>query len=263
MPALADLQAQMAAAVLADDPAVMPAIRFDGIAAEARVAIYRGNTLGSLTDALADAFPVVCQLVGERFFAAAAQTFLRAAPPAASCLADYGDGFPAFLAAFEAAKGLPYLPDVARLDWAVHRAFHARDAAMLDPARVAAVDPARQGDLRLVPHPACYLAASRYPVDRIWRAHQGDGDLAGLDLAQDAGCRLLIDRQPEGNQSGAIRMLMVGTGEFALLEALCAGSALGEALAAALTADPDLDLPGVLARHLQRGTFCDVTLSEC
>jgi len=240
MPALAELQAQMAAAVLADDPAVLPAIRDDGIAAEARMAIYRANTF-------------VCQLVGDRFFAAVAQAFVRAAPPASSCLADYGGGFPLFLAAFKPAEGLPYLPDMARLDWAVHRAFHARDATALDPARVAAVEPALHGGLRLIPHPACHLVTSRYPVDRIWRAHQGDGDLAAIDLTPDAHCSLLVDRQ-----KGGIRLLVLGEGEYALLEALFAGVPLGEALAAALARDAALDLPGTLARHLQRGTFCDL-----
>lgn len=257
MPGLADLQTQMAAAILRDDAAGPAAIREDGIAVAERLAIYRGNTLGSLTDALADAFPVVCQLVGEQFFAVAAQAFVRAAPPAAACLAGYGAGLPDFLDAFEPARGLPYLADAARLDWAVHAAFHARDAEPLDAARVAALDPAVHPRLSFRPHPACHLVVSRYPVDRIWRAHQGDGDLADIDLTRDAGCRLLVDRQDEG-----IRLLSLGQGEYTLLDALFSGTALGEALGAALAHDADLDLPGALARHLQRGTFCDFSLAD-
>lgn len=266
-PTLAELQSQMAAAILAEDaagPAAIRAatIREDGIAAAERLAIYRGNTLGSLTDALADAFPVVCQLVGERFFAAAAQAFVRAEPPAASCLAEYGAGFPAFLAGFAPARGLPYLPDTALLDWAVHSAFHARDAAALDPARVAALDPSLHERLRLLPHPACHVVVSRYPVDRIWRAHQGDGDLGDVDLTRDAQCRLLVDRQDAESQVGAIRLLTLGEGECALLGVLFAGGTLGAALATALAREPGLNLAPLLARHLHRGSFCDLALTE-
>jgi len=256
MPTLADLQSQMAGAILSAGVPGPAAIRSDGIAAEERLAIYRGNTLGSLTDALADAFPVVCQLVGEQFFAAAVRVFVCARPPATPCLAEYGSAFPAFLEEFEPARGLPYLPDAARLDWAVHRAFHARDAAPLDPARIAVLDASLHGRLQLALHPACHIFVSRFPVDRIWRAHHGDGDLTAIDLAQDASCRLLVDRR-----EGAIRLLTLGDGEHALLETLGTGRPLGEALAAALAREPALDLPALLARHLQRGTFCDLELA--
>jgi hypothetical protein len=245
----------MAAAILTHDGAGPEEIRGDGIAAAERLDVYRSNTLGALTDALADAFPVVCQLVGERFFAAVAQAFVYAQPPASSCLAEYGAGLPEFLAGFEAARGLPYLPDTARLDWAVHRAFHAPDAAALDPARVTAIAPSDYDRLRFTPHPACRIVTSRFPVDRIWRAHHGDGGFADIDLTQDGGCRVLIDRHDT-----AIRLLELGDGECALLKALFAARPLGEGLAAALAREPGLELPPLLARHLQRATFSDVIL---
>jgi hypothetical protein len=254
VPTLAELQSEMAAAILTHDGTGPGEICGDGIAAAQRLDVYRSNTLGALTDALADAFPVVCQLVGERFFAAVAQAFVYAAPPATSCLAEYGAAFPDYLAGFEPARGLPYLPDTARLDWAVHRAFHAPDAAVLDPARVGAVAPSDYDGLRFVPHPACSIVTSRFPVDRIWRAHHGDGDFADIDLTRDAGCRVLVDRHDT-----AIRLLELGDGECALLETLFAALPLGEALAAALAREPRLELPPLLARHLQRGTFCDLT----
>jgi hypothetical protein len=255
VPTLAELQSEMAAAILTHDGTGPGEIRGDGIAAAQRLDVYRSNTLGALTDALADAFPVVCQLVGERFFAAVAQSFIYVQPPATSCIAEYGAGFPDFLAGFEPARGLPYLPDTARLDWAVHRAFHAPDAAALDPSRIATMAPADYDGLRFVPHPACRIVTSGFPVDRIWRAHHGDGDFADIDLTQGAGCRVLIDRHDT-----AIRLLELGEGECALLEMLFAGHPLGEALSEALSREPGLELPPLLARHLQRATFSDVIL---
>lgn len=243
MPSLAELQAGMAAAILGGAPAPV------GIAAE-RLGVHRATTLGTLTEALADAFPVVAQLVGERFFAQAAARFIPAHPPAAPRLAEYGTSFPDFLAAFAPAQGLAYLPDVARLDWAVHRAYHAADAATLSPEQLAALDPAGFGDLRLSPHPSVQLLASRFPVDLIWQAHHGEGELAAIDLSRPVNCRLLVDRGP-----GGIRMLPLAAGELALLQAFAEGASLDEAAGTAVAADGGLHLPGLLARHLARGSF--------
>jgi len=43
----------------------------------------------------------------------------------AAALAEYGDGFADFLAGFAPAQSLPYLADVARLEWAINAAYHA------------------------------------------------------------------------------------------------------------------------------------------
>ncbi len=245
---LAELQAEMAAAILAGAPPP------GGLATD-RLEIYRGTTFGSLTEALADAFPVVSQLVGERFFAHTAGRFIAAHPPQAPRLAEYGGDFPHFLGSFAAARSLPYLPDVAQLEWAVHLAYHAPDHASLAPARLAALDPASFGALCLAPHPSLQLVASRFPVDRIWQAHHGEGDLAAIDLSSPADCRLLVDRGP-----GGIRQLPLGAGELALLQALADGLALQDAAEDAVAVEPDLDLPALLARHLSRGSFADLPL---
>ena len=87
------------------------------------------NVLVSLTDALKANFPVVCAVVHERFFAYAADAFIRAHPPASPCLSEYGAAFPEFLRGFAPARRLPDLFDLARLEWAVLRAANAPDAA--------------------------------------------------------------------------------------------------------------------------------------
>ena len=137
---LRDLQGAMAASVLQSADALLaPIVRADGIAFDGRLQVYRNNTFGSLTAALKDSFPVVCQLVDERFFGYAAQEYIRANPPHAPRLAEYGGDFAEFLDGFEPVRHLAYLPDVARLEWAVNAAYHAADTPTLDPARIAAM----------------------------------------------------------------------------------------------------------------------------
>jgi len=250
---LRDLQGAMAASVLqGTDAPLAPVVRADGIAVDGRLQVYRNNTFSSLTAALKDSFPVVCQLVDERFFGYAAQEYIRANPPLAPRLAEYGGDVAAFLGGFEPVRHLAYLPDVARLEWAVNAAYHAADAATLDPARIAAVPQERYPVLTFTGHPSVQLFASEFPVDRIWQAHQPGGDLEGkIDLSS-GGCRLLIDRHDQD-----IRFLTLDAAGFALAAALCGGHPLQEAYEKAAAIDGAFDLIAALSTHLARGTFAD------
>lgn len=149
----------------------------------ARYAVYRNNVVISLIDALADAFPVVRQLVGEDFFHAMAREYVRLRPPTSPVMAFYGGDFPNFIADFEAAACLPYLADVARLEWAYVCAFHAADADGLPISALADLmsQPERLAITRLRFAPAVHLIRSNHAVVSIWHAHQGEGDWSGID----------------------------------------------------------------------------------
>src|SRR5260370_23822662 len=99
-------------------------VRVGGVSAADRLSIYRNTLYGTLTNALRLSYPAVHRLVGAEFFEASAQKFIEDEPPRGAYLDDYGAGFPDFLARFPAAASVPYLPDVARLEWAVSRALH-------------------------------------------------------------------------------------------------------------------------------------------
>ena len=258
MLSLRDLQAAIGAHVLGaraldpDGPSLATHLREDGLRFERRLQIYRNNTYGSLTEALKDSFPVVCQLVDERFFKYAAHEYIERHPPRAPRLAEYGADFAAFLAGFEPARSLAYLPDVARLEWAINEAYQAADAPTLDPARIAAVPQERYAALAFVVHPSCRLVTSPFPVDRIWQAHQPGGDPATpIDLAA-GGCRLLVDRR-----DGEIRFLSLDAPGRAFIEGLVAGRTLQAAYETAAAVDPTFDLVGALGTHLGRGSFTD------
>ncbi|MCA2012453.1 putative DNA-binding domain-containing protein [Cereibacter sphaeroides] len=139
------------------------------VALDRRFAVYRNNVQHGLTRALAARFPVVERLVGPEFFTAVARLFAAAHPPSSPVLSDWGEGFPSFLRAFPPAAGLPYLPEVAQLEWLRGIAFHAADAPMVDPAALGAVDPAR---LILRFAPSVQAFASEHPAVSIWRMNQ-------------------------------------------------------------------------------------------
>ena len=115
---LRETQSRIANAVLDGKlDAVAALVRADRLPSIERLRIYHNHTLTSLATALGDNFPVVRRLVGEDFFRAMARRFVVAQPPRDPCLSAYGVDFADFLERFEPARALPYLPDVARLEW--------------------------------------------------------------------------------------------------------------------------------------------------
>jgi hypothetical protein len=236
MSSLRELQAGFRAAILVDDESgVAPAVIDDDVGASARLAIYRHHVFTSLTAALEATYPVVCRLVDRRFFGWVADRYVRAHPPAGPCLFEYGGELPAFLAAFEACAHLPWLADIARLEWAMNVALHAPDAVALDPDALRALEPGALARLTLRLEPSVTLLESPWPVDAIWRANQPAAD-GIVDL--DAGAaRLEIRRLGD---DVVVRALPPGA--FAFRAALAAGRALEDAVEHALDAEPGFDL---------------------
>jgi hypothetical protein len=254
-PRLRDVQRAVAAFVLSDQADVAPAwIVGDGLAPARRLAVYRNTFASSVAHALRLAFPAVARLVGESFFDHAARSFARAEPPRSAWLDEYGSGFAAFLARFAPAASLAYLADVARLECAVRRALHAPDVAFLDVTRLAGVDAADHERVRFIAHASVALVASEFPVDAIWRAvlAQDDAALAAIDLRAGA-VHLLVRRAATG-----IEVTRIDAHARRFIEALFAGSALGEVLDGAR----DLDAATLLADYLAAGVFVDFTLTE-
>ncbi|KAF0122956.1 MAG: hypothetical protein FD148_2860 [Methylocystaceae bacterium] len=67
-----------------------------GFPPERRFAIYRNNVCVGLVDALAERFPICLQLVGDEFFRAMAQCYVRERLPRTPMLFEYGDAFATF-----------------------------------------------------------------------------------------------------------------------------------------------------------------------
>ncbi len=262
MASLLELQRAVGAHVLAapsdaEVPLLDGLVMADGLTAAARLEIHRNNTVLSLRDALEETFPVVCRLVGEEFFGFAARQFVRTRPPLEARLSAYGAGFADFLESFEPARSLAYLPDTARLEWAVNQAFHAADATPLDPATLARLSPEQSAGLRFEMHTSCLLLDSPYPVLRIWEANQPDiAEPDPIDLAL-GGCRLLIHRRALD-----VRFLELRPAPFGFLAALAAGETLAAAYGAAAASDPGFDLAAALQHLLAHEAFTAAKFPE-
>jgi hypothetical protein len=223
----------------------------DAWVAQPAFAVYRNTVMKACIDALAANFPAVQRLVGEDWFRAVAALHVADDPPQDGRLLVYGAGFPDFLARFEPAASLPYLPGVARLDALWREAHAAADAEVLAPDALAGLPPHALGALRLRPHPAARWACfDVHPVFAIWQRNRDTTETeadAPLDWQGDGG---LLTRPLD-----AVHAETLCHGGCALLDACAAGATLGEAAEGALAARPDTDLAGVLAQLLRAGVF--------
>lgn len=184
---LASLQLAFAAAL--DDPIAEAALAANLTAPnavlQARLGLYRGNVRAARRAALASAYPVLAALGGEAWFDALALAYARAHPSRDADLNRFGAMLPAFIERYETDARYAYFGDVARLEWALHVAAFAADAAPLAPAQWQAIGAERLMSARLAVHPACAALTSRYAALAIWRAHQHD-DKDSADKSGDA-----------------------------------------------------------------------------
>ena len=256
MPSLRELQAGFADALLAGDDAPLPFATSLPERAVERMAVYRRALFVNYRNALGATFPVVARLVGAPFFNAAVDAFVRAHPSTSGDLNVYGDAFADFLERYPPAAELPYLADVARLEWAQDEANRAAEAtaAPEDVLRaLAAVPPEALATVKLALAPSCRLVASRYPVLRIWRSNQegyiGE-DRVSLDEGPDA---LLVRREASG-----VTIERLTAALHAWLAALATGATLGAAIEAAEATTVRLDLATSLAARIADGTIAAV-----
>ena len=252
---LADLQHRFAHAVLQAPLSVPNGIRPDvRPTRERRFGVYRNNVKASLAAALAARFPVVARLVGEEFFTAMALVFIERQPPRSPVLVEYGAAFANFLERFDPAADLPYLPDIARLEWSRHTAFHSVDASAADIGQLAELSPETLGSVRLGLHPATAVIASPWPIVSVWITNTHDA-MPEAPAADWTGETALVTRP---HLDVLVKRLPPGTD--LLVAELAQGIALGAAADAVSRAHDSFDLATALSTLFGAGAI--TTLSQ-
>ena len=240
--------------VVADPPEDVAAIFESGdIALSDRLKIYRNNVIGSLTDVMLANFPAIEKLVGREFFDGMARSFILAHPPAQGCLTFYGRDFSGFIEAFEPAKELPYLPDIARFETALNDAYYAADDTALSENELAQIAPEDLAGTLLTPRDCVKLIQSPYPIHDIRDFAMDDNPQGELDINR--GSAFLMVYRPKLDTE----IIILEADEFAMLEALQDRKPLGEAVETVLGSHPDFNFQNFLQKHIFLETFLSLT----
>jgi len=195
---------------------------------------YRGNVQALSAQALAVPFARLHEALGEAEFAALAWSFWRAHPPVRGDLAQWGGALEGFLA--ERAGEGSGLPDLARLDWAIHQAERAADVELDADSLARLGDTAPEG---------------------LWLQLR-----PGVALLAQTGGPVLVWRQ---GWRGAWQTLPAG--EAAFVQALLDGADLGAALEAAavkgFAPEADFDFGAWLQAALRNAWLQGVRTTPC
>jgi hypothetical protein len=155
-------------------------------------------------------------------------------PPRSPVLLEYGETFPRFLRQVGEGAAVDYLADIAELEAARTRAYHAADAKPLGKGAFAKLSSDHLASLRLKLHPSVTLLKSRFPVVSIWEANLYDNDNTIREWKQE---NALIARPA---LQVDVRRLSAGAHEF--FSALSNGQPVGSAIAHAVANAPEFDL---------------------
>ena len=239
-------------ALAAQQARFMDALCAPGAPAQAQLAIYHGASRANWLKALAAAYPVVQRLVGESFFVALCDDYLRRFPSRSGDLNQLGGWLHQFIEGYPPAAALGYLAEVARLEWALHEAGHAGDAPRFDFASLATVPAERHGDIELQLAPWARLLRSSHPIVAIWEANQPGRD-GSLEPATGDEDRVLVLREDY-----VPRPTRLSLPEWTVLGAIARGERLA-GVVASLGDDAAL-LGEVLARQAATGAICGFRL---
>ncbi len=256
---LPDLQSRFVAslfgpdAALVEPTAVDALIRGGKLSPARRLAIYRHNVFATLTGALRDLYPVTDSIVGASFFSHLAKQFIYVTPSPSGDLNQFGREWPDFLAASAEINSLPYLRDVASLEWAWHMAFHAADYPRFEVSKLANVRSEQHAALKFTLHPSVALVASSFPIVRIWEVNQPDyRDEMAINW-EVPGDFVLVARDDV-----EIKIQSLPQGDFEFLRAIQSDARLEMAAEKAFEVNPDFDLQGALSAAIQSNVIVDV-----
>ncbi len=213
-----------------------------------RFDVYRNNVFASLIDALQDSFPVIRKLLGDEFFRALAREFIIASPPGSPVLLEYGNGFAAFITDFEPLRKMRWLADIARLEMAWLKAYHAAEASPLDTGDLAAIAPEQFAALQFTMHPSTHLVTSKWPVLSIWLANQEGAETPEIEI--DSGGEDILILRPYEN----VELYELHGGSEAFIAALLNGQTLEQANRSA-SQNADFDLNANLTMLIASGAF--------
>jgi len=216
-----------------------------------RYSVYRNNVLHSLTEALSQRFPVVKRIVGHEFFNSMARVFIEKHPPRSPILHTWGNEFASFLKAFPPARSVPYLPDIARLEYARGEAYHAADAHPLDAEQLQ-VYIAEPDRFSIPMHPSLRLLSSKFSVGAIWEANQ-DGNDPTPNMATRLPESVLVLRDP----SFDVQTWRLTEADALFVAELLKSGKLVPAAGRACVKEPNYNPTPLLVRLVSAGAFAE------
>lgn len=216
-----------------------------GKSAEQQISIYRGSIFGGLKKALAETYPVTKELVGDDFYNMMLGEYIKTYPCQVQDLNDYGEELPDFIRGLKQARSIPYLADIAQLEWFCNSALNTEiqknnlvDLEFLNTKQIT--------ELKLNLPNGSALLQSNYPVDEIWEMHQNDIEKE-LELTEEL-VNLIV-----WNSGLAIKVDKLTLEQFCFLDNINKGLTFVDVCSEVISSYPHSDINLLFSNALQYG----------
>lgn len=231
-------------------------IKENGITPELRLNVYQNNVFGAITNALRETYEAVYLLVGKEFFGYMVRRYVEEYQPVSGDLGEYGGYFPEFLSKLPECAALPYLADVAKLEWLRHLSYSAEDHKPASLSILSGITPERLEMLTFQFSPSLFLLRSEYPVNEIWEFcfKQADTDISDPIQLEGKKVNSMIYR--DGYH---VTQAVLDQTSYQLLEKLQQGESIGQAIdMVSDNKSTDFDLAGFLEVLFSRKIIMNV-----
>lgn len=219
--------------------------------------VYRRQYHGTLMDTLASTFPVTRLVVGLSFFCALSRDYIAQTPSQSGNVHEYGADFPDFIHQAAPAQAFPYLPDVARLEWAVHTSYYQADHPPLALTALADVPDGEWDRTTLTFATHCQYIESSWPIVSLWHDHQnGAPETLSFSMHQ-GGETAWVYRY-----LNTVHVSCPSLAVSAFLKALCAHQSLETATESALAIDANFALDTTLHELFTYRLFSAIMQTE-
>ena len=200
MPALSEVicPVSRSAIVRGDEPSPQIDAGYPNYSADVAIEVYRNNYRGNLHDALAGAYPVIEQLVGEDFFRLHGEAIHRATSFAQRQPASLRRGNGGLCCGLRTRAGIGLPAGCRGAGMGLPPRLFCRRCSRAGPRQSwRRYRPNNIPDLILHTHPACHLVRSRYPIAAIWHAHQPGADSDFISISDSGACNALVSRKDD------------------------------------------------------------------
>ena len=244
---LDEIQTRFRDAVVRGDTEAIAHILVGGSSPQNRLAIHQRNYQTSLADALLVKFPATGWLIGTPVLLNAAQRYVWERPPNAPCIAEYGAGFPQFLATWPSCERLPYVREFAELEWYVGKAAIAVDKPPVSNEAFSAIEANALPDAVLSLQSGLHHIHASWPIDELMNLYLTETAPDHFDLAPgDVWIEVRGER-------GGFQLNRLAAAEFIFRKSVAGGRSIGDAAESALDVCANFDPGRALAALVTGG----------
>lgn len=224
-----------------------------------RIAVYADGYKARIEEALSESHEAIAHVLGHSKFHFLAEEYAEQYPSRHYNLSSTGKYFSEFIGRHSISKELPFLSDLAQLEWLIHQAFHAYDKPAFEASQFAGMSPEDWGLAKLIFQPSVGLIVSKWPILDVWKARKTPVEKINIDFVNRPQ-KILIARS-----FAQVTCNLLDDRQFFLVNQLLQGKKLGDAceeLTDFCGDNEDAPIQTWFTQWIQAGLITDVALTE-